>query len=305
MKMKNVFSLKTLSVATVLSITLLYSCKKDNESSLSSSDSQTANSESVSSSTASESSDLGNSVISNVSDTRLSSGRVSTEVTGLGLKDRRLLNATITIVGTGTKDNPSGTITIDYGTGVTTDGVTRKGQIIITYSGKRLQPGSTRTITFNNYYRNDVKVAGTYDVSVTDSTKTSTDITVTFDHVTNLTLTFKDNTTILRSATFTAVWDYKINTPLQSTITHKAGGVATGTNRLGKEYAMSITKDIVYRADCFASGFFLPVSGAKAITVVTTQRVYTIDYGTTTCDNTVTVTVNGKTVTITVNKDGN
>lgn len=302
--MKNVFSLKSLSVAVIVSMALLASCSKSDDAALSSSDSQTSNSESVSASTSSEASDLGNSVISNVSNTKLSTGRVAGPITGLGDKDPRLTGATITITGTGgTKDNPSGIITIDYGTdGITTNGVTRKGQIIIVYSGQKLQKNSTRIITFNNYYRNSVKVEGTYDVTVSDSTKTDTGFEITFDHVTALTLTFPDNTTIVRNATFTSVWD---NTPLQSTVTHKLGGAAEGTNRAGKSYVMAITKDIVYRADCFAAGFSLPISGTKTITIPSTQRVFTIDYGTTTCDNTVTITVNGRTVTVTVNKDGN
>lgn len=304
MKLKNIFSLKTLTISTVLSMSFLYSCKKDNEG-LNSSDSQIANSESVSSFTSSETSDLGNSVISNVSNTRLSSSRVSSEVTGLGLKDRRLLGATVTIVGTGTADSPSGSIIIDYGTGVTTDGVIRKGQIIIAYSGRRLQPGSTRTITFNDYHRNAIKVDGAYNVTVTDSTLTSSNLTVTFDNVTTLTLTFPDKTTFTRNATFSEVWDYNINTPSLSTISHKSGGSAEGATRSGLIYSISIVSDIVQRAECFTSGFSLPVSGTKTIVVVN-GKMYGINYGSGTCDNAMAVTVgNSKVVTVTVSASGN
>jgi hypothetical protein len=309
MKMKNVFSLKTLSIAAALSISLLYSCKKDNES-ISSSDSQTANSESVSESTSTESSDMGNSVISNVSYSDLGNARVTSKsIMGLELKDPRLAGATISITGSGGSSNPSGTITIDFGAGVTTNGVTRKGIITIAYQGKRFQKDATRSITFTNYYRNSVKVDGTYDLTVQDSTSTSSDLTVTFSHITNLTLTFPDNTTITRNAAITSVWDYNINNPDQSTVTLKTGGTAGGTTRLGKEYAMEITKDIVRRADCWKTGFHLPVSGTKTITVLSTTqalpRVFTIDFGSTICDNTITVLVGGKTFTITVSASGN
>ncbi|MBI1770406.1 MAG: hypothetical protein HYR67_18710 [Bacteroidetes bacterium] len=306
--MKKVFSMRSLSIAAVAAIAML-ACSKKDDNPLSSTDSQNVNSESVSASTSSETSDLGNSVIGNVSDTQLASARESGKIDGLGLKDRRLLGATITISGTGTRTNPSGTVTIDFGTGVTTDGITRKGKIIIEYHGRRLQPNSTRSITFNGYYRNSVKVEGTYSVTVSDSTKTNTDVTISFDHTTNLTLTFDGGTTITRTATFTAVWDYVISNPTQSTITHKTGGGATGSTRKGDTYTMAITKDLVYRADCFAAGFALPLTGTKTISVVhsgaTTGNLYTIDYGTTTCDNTVTVTFNGKSKTITVGNDGN
>ena len=312
MKIENVNTMKSLSAAVVAGIFILASCSKSNDNPLSSADSQNVNSESVSSSTASETSDLGNSVISNVSDSKLAGARVSggpVTVTGLDGIDGRLKGATITILGSGTKDNPSGTVTIDYGTGVTTSGITRKGQIIIVYTGKRLGPQSTRRISFNGFSRNSVGITGTYIVTVVDTTFTNTDLTATFSHNTDLTLTFADNSTITRTANFTVVWDYNIATPLQSTITHKVGGVATGTTRKGANYAMTITKDLVYRADCFAAGMFLPISGTKTISVASSSSAtpvgYTLDFGNGTCSNSVTVTVNGKSKVITVSNDGN
>lgn len=303
--------MKTLSVALLLGAAVLYSCKKDNEATLSATDSQVVGSESVSASTSSETSDLGNSVISNVSDTRLATAREGGDITGSSLytsiiaKDKRLTGATITIVGTGTKSNPSGTVTITYpAAGVTTDGVTRKGVIRIVYSGRRLQPTSTRTITFDGFYRNDVKVEGSYVVTVMDSTVTGganpTDVNIKFKHTTQLKLIFKDGTFITRSATLDVVWDYKIGAPLQSTVT--INGAASGDNRKGVHYETTLSA-IVYRFECFASGFVLPVSGTQTITA--DSRMFSIDYGTTGCDNTVTVTIDGKTVTVTVKGDGN
>ncbi len=304
MKMNQMFKMNA-AVVLLAGIAVLGSCKKTDDTALSSDDTQNVNSESVSASTSSETSDLTNSVISNVSDTQLSTGRVDGVINGLSAKDPRLSGATITITGTGTKDNPSGTISIVFPSpGVTTNGVTRVGTINVTYSGRRLQPGSTRSLAFDNYYRNGVKVDGTYSVSVTDSTLTNTDFTVTFAHVTALTLTFPDGKTVVRNASFTAVWDYKIADPTKSTITHKAGGTAEGTNRKGRPYTMTIDTDIIYRADCFAAGFGLPYTGTKTI-VVNSLATYKIDYGTDTCDDTVTITFAGKTVSIPVGKDGN
>src|SRR5689334_18410697 len=136
MKVGKTVSLKMLTAATIACAAVLYSCKKDTESPLNSTDSQNVNSESVSASTSNEAADLGNAVITNVSNTQLSSGRLAGAVTGLGDLDHRLKGAEITIVigANSTKDSPKGTITINYGTtGVTTDGVTRKGKIIIAY----------------------------------------------------------------------------------------------------------------------------------------------------------------------------
>jgi hypothetical protein len=65
-----------------------------------------------------------------------------------------------------TVDHPEGTIwpktvTIDYGEGCTLNDVTRKGKIIIVVTGMRHVTGSSRTVSFNDYYFNDIKVEGT------------------------------------------------------------------------------------------------------------------------------------------------
>src|SRR5437879_2142196 len=96
MKMKNVFSMKTLSVAVIAAIALLYSCKKD-DNSLSSTDSQNVNSESVSASSTNETADIAGTVVNNSNDTQLSGARVaSTQVDWKSL-DGRLAGATIVI----------------------------------------------------------------------------------------------------------------------------------------------------------------------------------------------------------------
>ncbi len=308
--MKNVISLRNLSIAMVACIFVLASCSKSIDNPLSATDSQNVNSESVSSTTSSEASDLTNSVMTNVTNTQLSQGRVSGQINGLGDKDGRLKGATITISGSKGPNGIYGTITIDYGAGVTNGDVTRKGEIIIAYTGSRLQAGSKRTITFSNFYRNNVRVSGSSTVTVNDTTATTTDITASFHHTTELTLTFPDSTKLTRIADFTVVWDYVIATPLQSTVTHKSGGSASGTTRKGGSYVMAITKDIVYRFDCLTTGFLAPLSGEKTITVTpsgsSTATLYTLNFGNgTTCSNSVTISVNGKSKTITINKDGN
>jgi len=54
------------------------------------------------------------------------------------------------------------TVTVDYGTGCTGfNDNTRSGKIIIEVTGPRLQTGSKRTITFDNYFFNEIRVEGT------------------------------------------------------------------------------------------------------------------------------------------------
>ena len=53
-------------------------------------------------------------------------------------------------------------VTVDYGTScVGLNDNTRSGKILIKVTGPRTQVGSKRTVTFDNYYFNGIKVEGT------------------------------------------------------------------------------------------------------------------------------------------------
>jgi hypothetical protein len=57
------------------------------------------------------------------------------------------------------------TVTIDYGAGCSGfNGSTRKGKILITVTDKRNVLNSTRTVTLDNYYFNDIRVEGTKEL---------------------------------------------------------------------------------------------------------------------------------------------
>ena len=60
-----------------------------------------------------------------------------------------------------------GNIVIDFGTTdcICLDGRTRRGKILITYTGNYADSGSVHTITFDNFYQNDNKVTGTKTVT--------------------------------------------------------------------------------------------------------------------------------------------
>jgi hypothetical protein len=246
---------------------------------------------------------MGNTVISSVTNTQYGGGREAGVITGLEGIDGRLTGATITLTpdGNSTKDNPSGTITIDFGTGVNTNGVTRKGLITITYSGRKFMQGSTRVIKFTNYSRNSVLFDNGMAYTVTNASD-STAGKITLHHVLAAgKLTFPDNTFITRTTDFNETLDYVAKTLTLSAST--APHSATGTTRAGKDYTTDITAPIVYKADCIASKVFIPVSGEKSVTAGLVN--YKINFGDGTCDNTVTITLLGKTATITVNADGN
>src|SRR5579859_3518717 len=179
MKMKNVFTMKSISAAVAAGILVLASCSKSNDV-LNSGDTQNVNSESVSDSYTNETSDMASSVVNNVTNSQYGGARVAGEITGLAAKDPRLTGATIILSGTG-GSTPTGTITIDFKTGVNTNGVTRVGKIIINYSGMKGVAGSTRVITFNNYSRNNVLFDNGNTLTVTNVTDSSA--TMKFHHV--------------------------------------------------------------------------------------------------------------------------
>jgi hypothetical protein len=64
---------------------------------------------------------------------------------------------------------------------------------------------------------------------------------------------------------------------------------------------MEITEDIVFKAECLSDKKFLPVSGEKILSV--NGRVITVNYGSGSCDNTITVTINGESTEVTVVRD--
>jgi len=307
--MKNVITMKSLSSAMVAGILMLTSCSKNNDV-LNSGDTQNVNSESVSDSYTSETSDMGTSVVSNISPTRYGSGRVDGAVTGLGDKDSRLTGATVTITPANgsTKDNPNGVITIDFGAdGKTTNGILRKGKILIYYSGRKNIAQSYRELHYDGYSRNSVVFDNNmvFRNTYTAGTVNSPDSTHLNHSLTLGKLTFPDGTTILREADYNVTLDYSAKTLTLSADTSPNAKLhsATGTTRAGKEYTMDITSPLVYKTECLATKVYIAVSGEKTITAGLVA--YKINYGDGVCDNTVTITVGGKSATITVNGEGN
>lgn len=305
MKMKNAFALKTAAIL-LAAVALLGSCKKSDDNALSTDDTQAVNSESVADTQISETSDMSDAVVTSITNTTYATGSRTEGTIDISSKvsDARLSGATITLTtsANSTKDIPQGTITIDFKTGVTKNGVTRKGQIIITYYGKKGVTDSYRTLTYNNYSRNSIA----FDNGMVFKHTNTKDSTQFHHELTGGKLTFPDNTTILRTANYDVTLAYNTDKTLNSlTLSAHTGAAhsATGTNRKGKDYTMDIVTPIVYKAECAAASMYVAASGSKTITAGLVS--YTIDYGTGTCDNTITITVGGKTFTISVSADGN
>ena len=57
------------------------------------------------------------------------------------------------------------TMSIDYGTGCTIGGVTRKGKLIVNLSGRIRSAGTVMSVAFENYFVNDYKLEGSFTIT--------------------------------------------------------------------------------------------------------------------------------------------
>jgi hypothetical protein len=184
------------------------------------------------------------------------------------------------------------TITVDFGinTSACTDGKIRNGKIIITYTGKYMTAGSVITIVPQNYTVNGVKVEGTKKVTCTTTDPLQPKHTI---EVTGGKLTFLTGETATWEGNRVRTWTVGSADSDKTNDVWTVTGSGSGTNRKGTTYTWLITQAVTIKSACFASGIFKPVSGEIKITSSGSDKV--INYGTGTCDKTVTVTVGGRT----------
>ncbi|MFN8239163.1 MAG: hypothetical protein U0X39_00185 [Bacteroidales bacterium] len=169
------------------------------------------------------------------------------------------------------------TITVDYGDGCTGfNGSTRKGKIIITVTERRAVLNSTRTVTFENYYFNGIKVEGT---KVVKNIGPNNNQNIVFEvTLTDGKLILPNSKTIERSfehqREWVAGWLTKNIWDDECLIT----GTATGKNIDGVQYTHTITSALHWKRVCefFTSGVMkFEREGAEAVE---------LDYGTGECD---------------------
>ncbi|HEV8513601.1 MAG TPA: hypothetical protein VGQ59_10000 [Cyclobacteriaceae bacterium] len=295
-----VVDMKRLPVVIVVSVIMLASCSKNDEK-LNSTEVEIVSSELLSEACVAETSEMGFVILNTLSDSQLGTALATESIPNFSLIDSLLMGATFAVSGTGGLDNPQGAITIDFKSTGTTDrnGVIRKGIVTINYSGRRWAVGSSRTISFSGYSRNNVKLADTttYTITVKDSSKTALD----FHHVLkSCVLTFPDQRSFFREADFNS----RVNFKLKTTTLYANDTCAVGRTRYGESFFSFITDSIVYRPQCIGAKMYLPNKGNKNITVG--SSTYAVTYGSTlTCGRTVGVIAGDKAATITVNSDGN
>jgi len=180
------------------------------------------------------------------------------------------------------------TITIDFGTGCT--GLydnTRSGKIIIEITGPRREEGSLKTVTFEDYYFNGIKVEGTHQV---ENLGYNTNLNLVFAvRLMDGKLTLPDGQTIEHSFQHQREWTAGMQTRNIWDDEFLVTGTATGKTINGQAYTNTIMTALKWERACrFA------VSGSVSVDVDGSDPVV-IDYGTGNCDNVATATCNGET----------
>jgi hypothetical protein len=302
--MKKVRSLRLSYLVTAI-VLVLASCSDNNKIDYTAADSANVEGEATSDSFSSDALDVSTDVVGGVTTAQFG-GRENEDVTAAFAGNDKLKCAKITIEksANSTTDNPSGTITIVFpadGSCKDGRGVARKGTIKIAYTGKRFAVGAKIVTTFIDYFIAGVKVEGTHTLTnVTPSNQAFPKFNV---QIVGGKLTFLNGKTVTREQNFTHEWQRAAN-PLEDKWVLLKEGVASGTNRDGKQYLMTITKDLVYSRPCQISNkVFIAVSGEKQF--VSDNKMLIINYGDGACDNKVTITINGKSTEVEIKGDGN
>jgi hypothetical protein len=168
-------------------------------------------------------------------------------------------------------------VTVDYGTScVGSNDNVRSGKIIIEVTGPRMQVGSKRTITFADYYFNDIKVEGT-KVLENMGFNSNQNLTVSV-RLTDGKLTFPDGTTIERSTDHLREWTAGLLTKNIWDDECLITGTATGKNIEGVTYKNAIMTALHWTRACrFIVSGVVKIEREGALPVQ-------IDYGTGDCD---------------------
>jgi len=188
------------------------------------------------------------------------------------------------------------TVTIDFGASncLGGDGRNRRGIINATFTGKYRDSLSVITITTNNYYLNDHKIEGT---KVVTNKGHNSDGNLWYTVViTNAMITAPDGTwNVTFNSNRTREWIGGESTAILSDDVYEISGTMDGTSRTGNHFTASTTTPLRVELSCAWI-----VSGVINLTPDNVSpRV--IDFGSGSCDNDATVTVNGNVYEVELN----
>ncbi len=257
---------------------MLHSCKKDKE--------EEKNKDQTEAAELSVANNIAETMYDDVFNTVLLDGQ-SNNVAGRGNSC-----ATVTLNNSDPDTYPK-IMTLDFGTGCTGfDGLTRKGKIIATLSGRIRTAGTSITITFDNYSVNDFKLEGEFSIT-NNSGNTGLSFTT---QTTNGKLTYPGGTLYYtHSGNHTLTQTAGAGTPSFLDDSFSLTGSGTTTSSLGNSLTVNITTPLVKKATCANV-----VSGVEQFTYNNING--TLDFGDGSCDNIALLTIGSYHQTVTLPK---
>lgn len=176
------------------------------------------------------------------------------------------------------------TFFVDFGTGCTTNGITRKGKLKITFSNYITETGSTMTIERDNYYVNGNKAEGKIEYK---NTTVSANIPQWTRTVTNGIFTDTKGEVYLNSGTHTIKQTAGVQTlELNDNTYEMIDGTHSVRKQNGGQITLTVSETLVKKYNCDY------ISKGK-LKVESTLLNGTIDYGNGDCDKDAAYTQNG------------
>jgi len=279
MKTKNRISLLIKAFSLFIIAAVVLSCKEDDENMTEQEEVQIANESSSSES---------------VTDEEL---QAIEEEIALNPEGGRIAGTGCAIV---TWNKSAKTVTLDFGDGCAgIYGRERSGKIIVTYGGEFGDHLANRVITFENYFVNNRQITGSIELR-DFNTNEDGDLTATRKRI-DLAIHFPDGNKFTSNGSTTITWsegggdDDLMNDVLSIT------GSYTGVSTRGRTVTHTILEPVVVSYACYANGGFARIAGKKELRISgNRERVRTVDFGDGTCDETITVTINGREYTLTI-----
>ncbi len=231
--------------------------------------------------------------VTNISDEAGFSGALSNYKLGAGNEGLLSSCATISFDSLYTADQD--TIKIDFGSTncAGNDGRNRRGIIYVYYTGHYRDSASLHTITFSNYFVNDNQVLGTK--TVTNLGHNGSGHLVYDINVNGQIVLANSGGTVTWNSHRLREWTQGESTMMWSDDVYSITGTASGQSADGHNFTVDITTPLIRVMSIGCRRHF--VSGVLNLTP-DNKPVRTVDFGTGTCDDICTVTINSHTYTI-------
>jgi hypothetical protein len=173
------------------------------------------------------------------------------------------------------------------------DGRYRRGKILVTYTGRYFETGSVKTMTFEEFYRNDNNLKGTRTIT-NNGLDANGSMHWTVNEQ-NMIITKSNGKVVTRNSVRTRTMIAGYDTPTWTDDVYEITGSASGVNGNGISYTANITKALRRALSCkwIDSGIIEITPEGKA--------TRTVDFGNGNCDDQATVSVKNRSRNITLN----